>query len=230
MLVGLQCLSNITTPSEEKNMWALIKNNKIEEIIRFPRTMIIDDVTHSRKIFSAWTAAEKKAVGILPVTPGTKFDDRYYISNNETYAIASDGNSVVGTITKAKNKSLTDTNEVNEDGSKLLDEKGNQVVTPGLRTIAKQKAATTAHGMLSRFSWLVERKITADVAIPSQVTDFMKSVRDAHQSICDSIDACNSITKFIAIHTDEYNEDNTLKTIAKVNDWPDDYDIKSYYR
>lgn len=211
-------------------MWALIKDNKIQEIIKFPRPLEIDNIKHPRQIFSTWTAAEKKAVGILPVTPGTKFDDKYYISNNETYAIASDGNSVVGTITKAKNKSLTDTNEVNEDGSKLLDEKGNQVVTPGLRTIAKQKAAKTAHGMLSRFSWLVERKITADVAIPSEITDFMKSVRDAHQSICDAIDACNSITKFIAIHTNEYNEDNTLKTIAKVNDWPDDYDIKSYYR
>jgi len=211
-------------------MWAYVKDNKIQELIRFPKPMVIDGVKHPRQIFTSWTAAEKKAIGILPVTPGTKLDDRFYISNNETYAIASDGNSVVGTITKAKNKSLTDTNEVNEDGSKILDEKGNQVVTPGLRTIAKQKAAKTAHSMLSRFSWLVERKITADVAIPSEVTNFMSSVRAAHKSICDAIDACNSMTKFIAIHTDEYNEDGSLKTIAKVNDWPDDYDIKSYYR
>ena len=216
-------------------MWAYVKDNKIQELIRFPKPMVIDGVKHPRQIFTSWTAAEKKAVGILPVTIGTKLDDRFYISNNETYAIASDGNSVVGTITKAKNKSLTDTNEVNEDGSKLLDEKGNQVVTPGLRTIAKQKADTTAYSMLSRFSWLVERKITADVAIPSEVTNFMKSVRDAHKSICDAIDACNSMTKFIAIHTDEYNYDSdgeitSVKTIAKVNDWPDDYDIKSYYR
>jgi len=211
-------------------MWAYIKDNKIQELIRFPKAMVIDGVKHPRQIFTSWTAAEKKAIGILPVTPGTKLDDRYYISNNETYAIASDGNSVVGTITKAKNKSLTDTNAVNKDGSKVLDEKGNQVVIPGLRTIAKQKADTTAHSMLSRFSWLVERKITADVAIPSEVTTFMASVRTAHKSICDSIDACNSMSKFVAIHTDEYNEDGTLKTIAKVNDWPDDYDIKSYYR
>jgi hypothetical protein len=211
-------------------MWAYVKDNKIQELIRFPKTMLIDGVKHPRQIFTSWTAAEKKAVGILPVTSGTKIDDRFYISNNETYAIASDGNSVVGTITKAKNKSLTDTNEVNEDGSKMLDEKGNQVVTPGLRTIAKQKADRTAHSMLSQFSWLVERKITADVAIPSEVTTFMASVRTAHKSICDAIDACNSMTKFIAIHTNEYNEDYTLKTIAKVNDWPDDYDIKSYYR
>ena len=112
----------------------------------------------------------------------------------------------------------------------MLDEKGNQDVIPGLRTIAKQKADTTAHSMLSRFSWLVESKIRADVAIPSEVTDFMSSVRTAHKSIHDSIDACNSMTKFVAIHTDEYNEDGTLKTIRKVNDWPDDYDIKSYYR
>ena len=211
-------------------MWAYVKDNKIQELIRFPKAMVIDGVKHPRQIFTSWTSAEKKAIGILPVTPGTKLDDRYYISNNETYAIASDGNSVVGTITKAKNKTLTDTNAVNEDGSKVLDEKGNQVVIPGLRTIAKQKADTTAHSMLSRFSWLVERKITADVAIPSEVTTFMASVRTAHKSICDAIDACNSMSKFIAIHTDEYNEDGSLKTIAKVNDWPDDYDIKSYYR
>ena len=211
-------------------MWAYVKDNKIQELIKFPKPMVIDGVKHPRQIFTAWTAAEKKAVGILPVTSGTKLDDRFYISNNETYAIASDGNSVVGTITKAKNKSLTDTNEVNEDGSKMLDEKGNQVVTLGLRTIAKQKADTTAYSMLRRFSWLVERKITADVEIPSEVTTFMKSVRDAHKSICDSIDACNSMSKFVAIHTDEYNEDGSLKTIAKVNDWPDDYDMKSYYR
>ena len=211
-------------------MWAYVKDNKIQELIRFPKPMVIDGVKHPRQMFTKWTAAEKKAMGILPVTPGTKLDDRFYISNNETYAIASDGNSVVGTITKAKNKSLTDTNEVNEDGSKMLDEKGNQVVTPGLRTIAKQKADTTAHSMLKRFSWLVERKITADVAIPSEVTTFMASVRTAHKSICDAIDACNSMSKFVAIHTNEYNEDGSLKTIAKVNDWPDDYDIKSYYR
>ena len=211
-------------------MWAYVKDNKIQELIRFPKPMVIDGVKHPRQIFTAWTAAEKKAIGILPVTPGTKLDDRFYISNNETYAIASDGNSVVGTITKAKNKSLTDTNAVNEDGSKALDEKGNQVVIPGLRTIAKQKADTTAYSMLSRFSWLVERKITADVAMPSEVTTFMASVRTAHKSICDAIDACNSMSKFVAIHTHEYNEDGSLKTIAKVNDWPDDYDIKSYYR
>ena len=216
-------------------MWAYVKDNKIQELIKFPKPMVIDGVKHPRQIFTTWTAAEKKAIGILPVTPGTKLDDRYYISNNETYAIASDGNSVVGTITKAKNKSLTDTNEVNEDGSKMLDEKGNQVVTPGLRTIAKEKADTTAHSMLSRFSWLVERKITADVPIPSEITTFMASVRTAHKSICDAIDACNSMSKFVAIHTDEYNYDSdgkitSVKTIAKVNDWPDDYDIKSYYR
>jgi hypothetical protein len=211
-------------------MWAYVKDNKIQELIRFPKPMVIDGVKHPRQIFTSWTAAEKKAIGILPVTSGAKLDDRFYISNNETYAIASDGNSVVGTITKAKNKTLTDTNAVNEDGSKVLDEKGNQVVIPGLRTIAKQKADTTAHSMLKRFSWLVERKITADVEIPSEVTTFMKSVRDAHKSICDSIDACNSMSKFVAIHTNEYNEDGSLKTIAKINDWPDEYDIESYYR
>jgi hypothetical protein len=38
------------------------------------------------------------------------------------------------------------------------------------------------------------------------------------------------MTKFIAIHTNEYKADGSLNTIAKVYDWPDDYGIKSYYR
>ena len=57
-------------------MWAYIKDNKIEEIIRFPKTMVIDDVTHSRRIFTSWSWTELNNIGTvsythltLPTTP-----------------------------------------------------------------------------------------------------------------------------------------------------------------
>jgi hypothetical protein len=51
-------------------MWAKLNSDKdtIEEIISNPKEMIIDDVRHPRALFSAWTDAERKAIGIVPVT------------------------------------------------------------------------------------------------------------------------------------------------------------------
>ena len=33
-----------------------------------------------------------------------------------------------------------------------------------------------------------------------------------------------------ALHTTTYNEDGTINTIAKVQDWPDDYAVKVHRR
>ncbi len=41
-------------------MWAYIKDNKIEEIIRFPKAMVIDGVKHPRQIFTVMDCLRKK--------------------------------------------------------------------------------------------------------------------------------------------------------------------------
>ena len=76
----------------------------------------------------------------------------------------------------------------------------------------------------------MQRKVSADKAIPSAITTYIAAVITAHESIATAIAACNTMTKFIAIHTDEYNDDGSLKTVRKVNDWPDDYGVKEYRR
>ena len=58
----------------------------------------------------------------------------------------------------------------------------------------------------------------------------MAAVRNAHSSICTAIDNASDLDAFIVLHTDELNEDGTLKTVRKVNDWPDDYGVKGYRR
>mgnify|MGYP003131009139 FL=1 len=213
-------------------MWALVKSNKIEEIISSPKEMVIDDVRHPRALFSVWTDAERKAIGILPVTTsGTPLNSAYYIEKDEAFAIAGDKNSVVRTIgEKAADKKLEDEDAKDEDGNQLLHDDGSKVINYGLKTIAKRKATSDANGLLKDFDWLIQRKVTADTAIPSDVVTYMASIRTDHKAICDAIDGASDLDAFIALHNDTYKGDGTVDVVARVNRWTDDKDVKQHRR
>ena len=213
-------------------MWALIKSNKIEEIISSPKDMIIDDVRHPRALFSVWTDAERKAIGILPVTTsGTSLNSKYYIEKNEAFAIAGDKNSVIRTIgEKAADRKLDDEDAKDEDGNQLLNEDGSKTINYGLKTNAKNKATTDADGLLKGFGWLIQRKVTADTTIPSDVVTYMAAIRTDHKAICDAIDGASDINAFIALHTDTYKSDGSVDVVARVNRWTDDKDVKQHRR
>jgi len=214
-------------------MWALLNNaeDAIEEIISNPKSMTINGITHSRQIFK-WTTAELKAVGIVPVTTtGSHLDTNYYIEVDEAFAIAGDKNSVVKTIgVKAADRALEDVDEVDENGDPLLDDDGVQVVTLGLKSNAKNKATTQANGYLQGFDWLIQRKVTANTAIPSAVTTYMAAIRTDHSNICTAIDGASDMTAFIALHNDTYNEDGSVDVVARVNRWTADTNVKAYRR
>ena len=216
-------------------MWALVKSNKIEEIISNPKEMIIDDVRHPRALFSVWTDAERKAIGILPVTTsGTSLDSAYYIEKDEAFAIAGDKNSVVRTIgEKAADRKLADEDAKDEEGNQLLNQDGSKVINYGLKTVAKNKATTDANELLKGFDWLIQRKVTADTAIPSDVVTYMAAIRTDHKAICDAIDGASDMNAFIALHTDTYKEvdgQQVVDVVAKVNRWTDDKDVKQHRR
>jgi len=214
-------------------MWALLNDaeDAIEEIISNPKSMTINGITHSRQIFK-WTTAELKAVGIVPVTTtGSHLDTNYYIEVDESFAIASDKASVVQTIgVKAADKKLTNTNEVDEDGDPLLDNDGVQVVTLGLKSNAKNKTTKQANGYLQGFDWLIQRKVTAETAIPSAVVTYMAAIRTDHGNICTAIDGASDMTAFIALHNDTHKEDGTVDVVARVNRWTSDANVKAYRR
>jgi hypothetical protein len=210
-------------------MWALVDDaDNVTEIIAHPKSLIIDDIRHPKKIFSAWTDAEKRAIGLYEVTPASKFDENYYVNSNASYAKV--GTKVVETITKAADKKLTDTNEVDENGDPLLDDDGVQVVTLGLKSNAKNKATTQSSAFLKGFGWLIQRKVTASVAIPSAVTTYMAAIRTDHGNICTALDAAADMDAFIALHTTTYNEDGTVNVIAKTQSWTSDANVKDYRR
>jgi hypothetical protein len=229
-------------------MWALLNSDEdaIVEIISYPKNITVAGVNHPRSLFKLWTDAERKAIGLVPVTTtGSHLDTAYYIEKNEAYAIADDKASVVRTIgVKAAEHVLDDVNvvwtqeEVDDgyapDGTSANDARnddhGNQIVTLGLKTNAKNKTNATANGCIKGFNWLIQRKVTHDTDIPSDILTYIAAVRTAHASICTAIDNASDMAAFIALHVSIYNDDGTLNTIAKVQDWPDDYGVKGSRR
>ena len=212
-------------------MWALVDDsNKITNVYgEFPPRITINNRNYDKAELNAMSDSEKLAIKIYPVTAAAKLDDKYYVSNDPTYAV--DGNKVVETITKSADKKLADEDAKDEEGNQLFELDGTtKIINYGLKTIAKNKATTDANGLLQGFDWLIQRKVTAETAIPSAVVTYMAAIRTDHGNICTAIDGASDMTAFIALHTDTFKGDGTVDVVARVNRWTTDANVKSYRR
>ena len=211
-------------------MWALVddSNNVTNVYGTFPPKITINDRNYDGKELKGMSEVEKNAIKIYEVTPASRFDENYYVNSNASYAKV--GDKVVETITKAADKALADVNAVDENGDPVLDENGVQIVTLGLKTQAKNKATTQANSLLQGFDWLIQRKVTAEKAIPSVILTYMAAIRTDHASIVAALDGAADMAAFIALHTTTYNEDGTVNVIAKTQSWTSDANVKSYRR
>ena len=211
-------------------MWAYVTDNTIQEIIRFPKSMVISGVRHPRAIFTAWSWTELNNIGIYTVEPGTKGDDRFEYTSQPTYAFDSANKKVTTTYTKT-DKALADSNAVDEDGNNLLDADGNQIINYGLKHYAKETAKRTAHSLIKRFGWLVQR-VTMDSSktIPSAVTTYCANIRTDCADIITAIDNASDMTAFKALYQDTYNSDGSVDVVARVNRWSDDTNVQQYVR
>tara|TARA_R110002126_G_scaffold74382_1_gene185532 strand:+ start:108 stop:695 length:588 start_codon:yes stop_codon:yes gene_type:complete len=195
-------------------MWAKLNSDEdvIEEIIVKAKGMTVNEVQHPKALFSLWTDAERKAIGIVPITTsGSHLDTAYYIEKDPTYAIAEDKASVVMTIGV-------------KDADKALDD---------LKSVAKNKITTEASRALKGFAWLIERKVTANTTIPSSVIEFMQKIRNDHKDICDAIDGASDMTDFIALHNNTYKTVDGKQVIdvkARIYNWTVDQSVEQYIR
>ena len=211
-------------------MWAYIKDNKIEEIIARPKDMVIDNIRHSRRIFTSWTWDELNAIGIYTVELGTQGDDRFEITSSPTYTYSSSGKKVTTAYTTT-DKALDDANAKDVDGKDLKDADGNQVIDYGLKTLAKNQCKITANELIARFNWLVERSIyDSSKAIPDAVKTYVAAIRKDCNDIETAIDDASDMTAFKALYVDEYNSDGSVKTVNRINRWTSDSTVEEYIR
>jgi hypothetical protein len=219
-------------------MWARIENNKIVEYYDRKQSIVLNNVRYSSQIFTIWTDAQRRDLGIVPIViSGTHLNTKYYIEQNHSDAIAEDGNSVIRTIgVKAADRALEDVNEVwtqaridageAPDGTSandpMLDEDGNQIITRGLKYQAIQKVKKQQEGYLAQTDWYIIRKADAGTAIPSNIQTWRNAIRTDATEIETAITNAADMNAFIALHTNTYKTvdgQQVIDVVARVNRW-----------
>ena len=219
-------------------MWARIESNNIVEYYDRKQSIVLNNVRYSSQIFTIWTDAQRKDLGIVPIViSGSHLDTRFYIEKDYSDAIAGDGNSVIRTIgVKAADRALADVNEVwtqseIDDGQApggtsandpKLDKDGNQIITRGLKYQAIQKVKKQQAGFLSQTDWYIIRKADAGTAIPSNIQTWRNAIRSDATDIETAITNAADMNAFIALHTDTYktvDDEQVVDVIARVNRW-----------
>ena len=205
-------------------MWARIENNTIIEYYDRKQSLVLNNVRYSSQVFTIWTDAQRKELGIVPIViSGSHLDTNYYIEHNHTDAVAADGNSVIRTIgVKAADRALEDVDAVDVDGNAVLDQYGVQMVTRGLKYNAIQKVKQQQSGYLSRTDWYIIRKADVGTAIPTAIQTFRNAIRADATRIENAITAATTMDEFIALHTTTYNEDRTVDQIAITQSWTEE--------
>jgi hypothetical protein len=205
-------------------MWGLIENNEIKKIINKPKGLVIGDTRHSRNIFSfRWTNAEREAIGIYEVVfdNSNKKDEAYYNNTNQSFNFA-DGK-VTASFGSATAKLLEDRNEVDEAGEPLLDDKGNQVVTKGLKSQKKAIIKSQASGLLAPTDWYVIKATDVEsYSVPSAVTTFRANVRTKSNEMETAIDNAADVDALATLYAyvNTGTEENPVME-RPLGEWPE---------
>ena len=200
-------------------MWALVKDGSVSEIIAHPKSIVDENgIQHPRSVFTIWTKEERLGLGIYDVIMAPTYNPNYYISHDPTYTV--DGDNVVQSIEKAGDRKLEDEDALDEEGNNILDSDGNKVINRGLKYNAIQKVKFQQESFLNTHDWAIIRKADNGTAIPANIQTYRDSIRTKAEEMETAITGCSTMDDYIALHTDTYNEDGSIKEIAPLNDWP----------
>ena len=176
-------------------------------IIRVGKAWVDNNGTSYPAVWNNYSADEKAAIGLTWEDEVAAHDNRFYWGRN------ADGSLIP--------RSLTDVNEVDEDGNPVNDADGNQLVTLGLKSNAIALAKTQAAGQLAPYDWYVTRKSEKSTAIPSAVSTYRDAVRTACAAIETKITNAADLAAFMALYDVPVDSDGKPTGNAPIADWPD---------
>ena len=200
-------------------MFALVKDDKIEKIFTRPTGFMIDDNQYPKDVFTLWTDAERKNIGIYEViTDSTnKKDESYYINTNEEFNFSNE--QVTRSWGTATPKRLEDEDAKDEDGNNILDDDGNQVINYGLKTEKKKIVKQQASGLLNPTDWYVIKATEVEsYNVPENITNFRAEVRTTSNEMENKIDACNSVDELKSLY--EYTEQDDGSLTRPLGEFP----------
>mgnify|MGYP003132597357 FL=1 len=184
-------------------------------ILKVGRAFTGTDGTKYPAVWMRYSDSEKTAIGITwedPPASEAPYDNRFYW-----------GRQTDGTLIP---KSLTDVNEVDDDGNAINDPlTGKQIVTKGLKTIYIEQTKQTANDKLSATDWYVTRKAEdSTTTIPSEVTTYRAAVRTKSGQIEAAINGAANHAAFMALFDVPMDDQDPPAPTgnAPINDWPEE--------
>ena len=163
-------------------MYAIVENKKVIETFNHPKKLIRNDIRYSTKIYSLWTVAEKKAIGLYEVEEDNskKKDTDYYVNTDQTIAYKTTGDKVTATYGTATAKEIAD---------KTVD----GVVEKGLKTIKKELIDRQCASILAPSDWRVVKAQETETEMDSGWKTWRSSVRAKCNSMQTQIDNASDV-------------------------------------
>jgi hypothetical protein len=193
-------------------MYAIVESGSITKTFNNPRKLVINDIRYSTKIFSLWSEAEKKAIGLYEVEYDNtnKKDEAWYINTNQTLTYDASADKVTSSYGTATAKAIADVNAVDENGDPLLDSNGDQIVTKGLKTVKKEMINNQCAGILAPSDWRVVRAKETGGTMNSGWKTWRASVRTKCNSMQTQIDNATNVDELAALFTYTEQEDGSV--------------------
>jgi len=191
-------------------MYAIVENNKITQMPKGNKGITINDIQYPASIYTLWSEAERNAIGIytVEIDSTNRKDEEWYINTNITYAFGS--GKVTGTYGTATAKAIEDADAVDDEGNKLKDENGNQIINEGLKTIKKRMIDNQCAGLLAPSDWMVVKATETEGTMDSGWKTWRASVRTKCNSMQTQIDNASDVDALAALFTYTEQEDGSV--------------------
>jgi len=191
-------------------MWAMVKAGQVTAIYPRPKAITIGDIQHPASIFTAWTAEQKKAIGIYEYSEvNASPDSRYYKQGTSETVVNDSAGTVVKTWTPAA-KNLADT------GSE-----GDEDYQAGVKTLEKARVKNQAASLLQGSDWMAIRAAEGGTAVPSAVATYRAAVRTKSNSMETAITNAADMDAVIALDVNTYHANGAINAVATLQDWPE---------
>ena len=187
-------------------MYAIVESGNITQTFNNPRKLKINNVQYSTKIFSLWTVAEKKAIGLYEVEYDNtnKKDEEWYINTNQTLTYDSSADKVTASYGTATAKAIADSTYTSQDKTDGLIPSGKDVgdvKTRGLKYIKNQIINNQCAGILAPSDWMVVKATETSTTMDSGWKTWRASVRTKCNSMQTQIDNASDVDALATLFT-----------------------------
>ena len=190
--------------------WAIVKNDQVIEILNSAKAVTINGTQYPSSIFSAWSKADLKNIGIYPTQITSTIDSKTHrATGGVTYTVNTDHVAVhYGKVAHVlENVSSTD-------------EDGNSILTEGLKTRLLAEVDNQAYGQLQSSDWMAVRQVEAGVTIADDWKTWRASIRTQAKAMKTAINAVTTITDVPGLYV-VYGSasDGTMTSVSSGHLW-----------